>query len=437
MNPGLVVKLRPAGPWRIGPDSGARNRVDVIYHSDSLYSAVTSAMSRMGMLEDWLTATARTETPAVCFSSCFPFLDEIAFVVPPRTIWPPTSPALMSARVRWKSARFVPLTVVQAILSGEKLNANQWSVDGASGCLVPNGRGGPFRSGVRWNAAVDRLSGASERHATACTEFRPGSGLWTIVGFADDAARDRWQDAVKAAFRLLADTGFGGERSRGWGRAETPEFIEGSLPELIIQERAKAAVVPVVEAAGSPVPEPPEEVPPATEPGPDPLPETEPGPEAPPASDPPGEEPEPDPNPEPSEPPVEEPEAELADVPVEAEVRAPESIAEMRVEPAAEETGADAAAARTPRNAGGSRHGARRNRGGACGGTGSRGRARTRGSRTCGTGCRKAERSSAAGALAALSVHAGSRPMRWIGGAAVTPYWLAEGGSTARRAVVN
>lgn len=341
MNPGLVVKLRPAGPWRIGPDSGARNRVDVIYHSDSLYSAVTSAMSRMGMLEDWLSATARTETPAVCFSSCFPFLDEIAFVVPPRTIWPPTSPALMSARVRWKSARFVPLTVVQAILSGEKLNANQWSVDGASGCLVPNGRGGPFRSGVRWNAAVDRLSGASERHATACTEFRPGSGLWTIVGFADDAARDRWQDAIKAAFRLLADTGFGGERSRGWGRAETPEFVEGSLPELIIQERAKAAVVAVVEAAAvleepSPVPpvqEPPEEAPPANEPGPEPLPETEPGPEPTPAEEPPAEEPEPDPNPEPSEPPVEDPEAALPDAALEAEVRAPESIVEMRVEP--------------------------------------------------------------------------------------------------------
>uniref|UniRef100_Q02AM3 CRISPR system Cms protein Csm4 n=1 Tax=Solibacter usitatus (strain Ellin6076) TaxID=234267 RepID=Q02AM3_SOLUE len=354
MNPGLVVKLRPAGPWRIGPDSGARNRVDVIYHSDSLYSAVTSAMSRMGMLEDWLTATARTETPAVCFSSCFPFLDEIVFVVPPRTIWPPTSPALMSARVRWKSARFVPLTVVQAILSGEKLNANQWGVDGASGCLVPNGRGGPFRTGVRWNAAVDRLSGASERHATACTEFRPGSGLWTIVGFADDAARDRWQDAVKAAFRLLADTGFGGERSRGWGRAETPEFVEGSLPELIIQERTKPVVKavgkPVVEAAAvaepeiagepSPVPpvqEPPEEVPPANEPGPEPLPETEPGPEPPAAEEPPGEEPEPDPNPEPSEPPVGEPEEALQDAVLEAEVRAPESIAEITVEPVAEE----------------------------------------------------------------------------------------------------
>ena len=70
MNPGLVVKLRPSGPWRIGPDSGARNRVDVIYHSDSLFSAVTSAMGRMGRLEEWLQATVHGPAPAVCFSSC-------------------------------------------------------------------------------------------------------------------------------------------------------------------------------------------------------------------------------------------------------------------------------------------------------------------------------------------------------------------------------
>ncbi len=395
MNPGLVVKLRPAGPWRIGPDSGARNRVDVIYHSDSLYSAVTSAMSRMGMLAEWLTATARTETPAVCFSSCFPFLDELAFVVPPRTIWPPTSPALMSARVRWKSARFIPLTMVQTILSGEKLNANQWSVDGASGCLVPSGRGGPFRTGIRWNAAVDRLSGASERHATACIEFRPGSGLWTVVGFADDAARDRWQDPIKAVFRLLADTGFGGERSRGWGRAETPEFVEGSLPEMIIQERARPvaeAAAPVVEAVApgvpdepSPVPpmqEPPEEAPPATEPGPDPLPDTEPGPPPPPATDPPAEMP--DPDPEPTLPPVGEPEVALSDAPVEAVLRAPESIAELQVAPLEEAEDGEPAARSRART-----------------GTGAR-RARTR----C-VGRAKAERAAAAGALAALAVHPG------------------------------
>jgi CRISPR type III-A-associated RAMP protein Csm4 len=239
MNPGLVVKLRPAGPWRIGTDSGARNRVDVIYHSDSLYSAVASAMARLGSLDEWLDATARNGAPAVSFSSCFPFLDEIDFVVPPRTIWPPTSPALMSARVRWKSARFVPLSVVQAMLAGEPLEGNQWSLDGASECLVPAGRPGPFRTGVRWSAAVDRLTGAVERHSTACIEFRPGAGLWTIVSFADEAAHTRWLEPIKAAFRLLADTGFGGERSRGWGRSEPPEFTDGTLPEMILGPRGQ------------------------------------------------------------------------------------------------------------------------------------------------------------------------------------------------------
>ena len=234
MNPGLVVKLRPAGPWRIGTDSGARNRVDTVYHSDSLYSAVTSAMARLGSLDEWLDATARNGAPAVSFSSCFPFLDEIGFVVPPRTIWPPTSPALMSARVRWKSARFVPLSVVQAMLAGQALDGNQWSLDGASECLVPAGRPGPFRTGVRWSAAVDRLTGAVERHSTACIEFRPGAGLWTVVSFQDEAAHTRWLEPVKAAFRLLADTGFGGKRSRGWGRSEPPEFTEGTLPEMVL-----------------------------------------------------------------------------------------------------------------------------------------------------------------------------------------------------------
>ena len=57
--PGLVVKLRPTGPWRIGPDSGERHDVDSVYHSDSLYSAITGAMSILGFLEDWLSATAR------------------------------------------------------------------------------------------------------------------------------------------------------------------------------------------------------------------------------------------------------------------------------------------------------------------------------------------------------------------------------------------
>ena len=70
-----------------------------------------------------------------------------------------------------------------------------------------------------------------------------------MVSFADEAAREALVgEPVKAAFRLLADTGFGGERSRGWGRSEAPEFTEGMLPDLILPlstESAAASAEPV------------------------------------------------------------------------------------------------------------------------------------------------------------------------------------------------
>jgi hypothetical protein len=255
-------------------------------------------MGRLGLLEEWLQATVREAVPAVCFSSCFPFLNELGMVVPPRTLWPPKATSLASARVRWKSARFVPLDVVRAILSGEPLNEDDWTVDGASECLVPTGRPGPFRTGVRWNAAVDRLTGVSERHATGCIEFRPGAGLWTIAGFRDGEAHSRWLEPVKAAFRLLADSGFGGERSRGWGRSEQPEFIDGSLPDMILPaavamvEEAKAVAqetitpesepllppapelmsAPIEPSPVPPIQDPPVELPPGPDPNPDPEP---------------------------------------------------------------------------------------------------------------------------------------------------------------------
>jgi CRISPR type III-A-associated RAMP protein Csm4 len=258
MNPGLVVKLRPPGPWRSGPDSGARNRVDLVYHSDSLYAAVTSALRTLGRMDEWLDATARNpQGSAVRFSSCFPFHEDIGYIIPPRSIWPPMSGApVTSPKVRWKSARYIPLGLVDALLSGQVLDEDHWAIDGPSECLVPAGRPGPFRIAVRPAAAVDRLTGAVERHVTACIEFVRGAGLWTVVSFADAAAYEQWNSLVRAAFRLLADSGFGGERGRGWGRSDAPEFIEGELPGMILPPRVKPEPEAVVDAEGQPVPPP-------------------------------------------------------------------------------------------------------------------------------------------------------------------------------------
>jgi len=253
MRLGFLVRLRPTGPWRIGPDSGARDRVETIYHSDSMYSAVTSAMALQGQLEEWLSATAANPgSSEVSFSSCYPFQRKTMFVVPPQSVWPPPA----SAKIRYKGARFVPLQLVASLLADHPVDEGRWLLDGASECLLPSDRNeGPFRSTLRSSAAVDRLTpGACDVHTTACLEFAPGCGLWFLVGFASREARDRWAGPVKTALRLLADTGFGGERSRGWGRSEMPEFVDGDLPGFVLPLRkpkpSKAAVIaapPVVE----------------------------------------------------------------------------------------------------------------------------------------------------------------------------------------------
>jgi CRISPR/Cas system CSM-associated protein Csm4 (group 5 of RAMP superfamily) len=190
-------------------------------------------MGALGQLDSWLEATALAESPEVRFTSCFPWQGKRLFVPPPASIWPPASP-----RVRLKAAAFVPFQVVERLAAGEAFEEGRWAVDGPSRCLVRaarngNARGGPFRIRVRNSAAVDRIvKGRTLPHPTASIEFAPDSGLWTMATFSDESARERWREPVTAAFRLLADAGFGGRRSIGWGRAEKPEVVSTSVEEM-------------------------------------------------------------------------------------------------------------------------------------------------------------------------------------------------------------
>lgn len=160
----IEVRLRPVSPWRTGNRTGDRGQVDPVYHSDSLYSAITLAMSSLGWLEEWLAAEVK-------LSSLFPFAGD----------------------------------------RKQLLRTNRL-VDHAA-----------YRVSVRGAAAVDRQTGAVEPHRTACLEFAQNAGLWGLFD-----ADELWSERIKAALRLLADSGFGGERSRGWGRAAEPEFSDAS-----------------------------------------------------------------------------------------------------------------------------------------------------------------------------------------------------------------
>jgi hypothetical protein len=161
---------------------------------------------------------------------------------PPQSLVTTPSPVFLS-KIRWDAAHFVPVTVIDALLSGRAILAEHWVPDPESGCLLRRDRPGssPFRITTRNRAAVDRLSpGSIHVDSYACIEFESNSGLWCIARFPDASARNQWSDRVTAAFRLLADTGFGAGRVIGWGQTSQPEVQEGNWPNLLLPRSTKS-----------------------------------------------------------------------------------------------------------------------------------------------------------------------------------------------------
>ncbi len=250
---GIFLKLQPTTPWRLGPGNGRRDASGLLLHSDTVYSAVAGAMLRFGMLDEFLSATAAAGTPAVRFTSGFPFRGDVLLIAPPRHLWPAPS----SGRLRTKGARFVPAPLAAALIHGEPWNEDRWAIDPSSLSLLPRSlesRTGAARESLRPAAAVDRLEpGTIAPHRSACVEFAEGAGFWLFAAFESDAARERWRRPVETAFRWLADSGIGGERSRGWGRFRIVESREASLADLL--PAPAPAPLPDPEA---PLPPPPE-----------------------------------------------------------------------------------------------------------------------------------------------------------------------------------
>ncbi len=233
-SPAILARLRVTRALRPGSADGSRAKVDKVLHSDTLFSALTCAFDQLGSVAGWLEDTAESVSPLVRLSSAFPFVGRTLFVPAPKNVWPPVG----AGKLRWKAARFVPLSMAGAALRGDPPNEDRWVVDPVSECLLPVERNGvvtePFRVALRSGAAVDRISGLSATtFSSACLEFNQGAGLWCVVAFANAAARTKWAKPVESAFRLLADTGLGGERSSGWGQLERPDFESVQFPDFL------------------------------------------------------------------------------------------------------------------------------------------------------------------------------------------------------------
>lgn len=252
----LLLRLTPAGPWRIGPVSGAQDRVDRIFHSDSLYAAVSTAMCDLGWGEEWFAATAASESSAVRLSSLFPSFEKLLLAPAPASLWPPSG----LSRLRAAGAHWIPLSVVAGLAAGKPFNEDHWEVDGVSACLVRRARRGAqqgflYRVALRSQAAVDRVDhGNIAVHQSACLEFGPGAGLWCVAEFADGPATELWRSRVHACFRLLADTGLGGRKAQGWGQFTIDAAESGETAELLLGPVAAAPAPQETVEPASPAP---------------------------------------------------------------------------------------------------------------------------------------------------------------------------------------
>jgi CRISPR type III-A-associated RAMP protein Csm4 len=139
-------------------------------------------------------------------------------------------------------ARLAPAALIESILLGQKILADQWVADSESACLLRRDRPSttPFRTVLRIAAAVDRASGRSTlAHPIACVEFEPGAGLWFVLRFRDQNSSAAWGERLRAMLRLLGDTGFGGRRSAGWGQTQAPEIQDGQWPHVLFPKLAR------------------------------------------------------------------------------------------------------------------------------------------------------------------------------------------------------
>ena len=232
----LFFRLGPGGSGRI-PARATASRA--CCHSDALYSAVSAAMARLGLLEEWLgpTVGAATDGAAVRFSSCYPFSAKLLFVIPPASLWPPAP----SLKVRWKGARFVPLSVVEDLLAGRRADGR--ALEGGWRQPVPGARGMARTCGdrsataVRSGAAVDRLSGGVvDRTARRVWSSAREPGCGRRGRIRQDEAQERWVETGArrpcGCWRIPV-SGAGGPAD---GAVVEPEFQPGgALPELVLR----------------------------------------------------------------------------------------------------------------------------------------------------------------------------------------------------------
>lgn len=228
-----AYRLNLKSPLHVGEMGvGQEETLDYI-PSDTLFGALVVTWREMGRTDllDALPGWAERGA-ALLLTSAFPYLGETLFYPRPRLFVQPADGGKAYKKVRWISASIFHKLVaeptqqqVSKLWSSEHLLAGEVWVDAAE-MTGETAKVEQLWETVRVpKVAVDRNSNASALFHVGRVHFHAQAGLWFAV-----AGEDAWLDAVEEALHLLADSGIGGQRSRGNGRFELQRLADADAP---------------------------------------------------------------------------------------------------------------------------------------------------------------------------------------------------------------
>lgn len=242
-----VARLRFSTPLHIGtPGIGIEDTIPYL-PSDTLFSGLCAAwgliFGQESLMQDFLLPFLQDEQPPFLLSSAFPFHKDFYFL--PKPLTSPTPERLPGEeekeeeelRKKLKDISFVTADLFLPWLRKD-LSVKEFDMlrtDALKGKLKKVLQEHPLPK-IR----IDRQEGRSNLYFRGQVLFADKSGLYCLVQYQDENARDN----LKAAFTLLGELGVGGERSSSCGKfelnwLEKDELEPGSLRELL-KEAGKA-----------------------------------------------------------------------------------------------------------------------------------------------------------------------------------------------------
>ena len=244
-----AYRLHMAAPLHVGDVGVGKEETLAYLPSDSLFSALAVTWGEMPAHAHVLKAlgTEFAVAPPLLITSAFPFAGDVLLLPKPRLAFHPRTDANSAKtfkRVRWISttifraltgglsqAAFDRLWAERALLQSDTVWITANERDALAHALEPSedGKLSLWDSMRAPHVTVDRIRNAGTLFHVGRVHFAARCGLWLLAQGEDD-----WLNRTEDALQLLADSGIGGQRSRGNGQFRweaTSDPLAGSAPE--------------------------------------------------------------------------------------------------------------------------------------------------------------------------------------------------------------